>query len=70
MTLNLLFVFQDLVFTAGDEGGVIVKPKVLAEEHSFYVSDDEKSIVIQAVFRIQDSGVFWIRMIRDPDPGS
>jgi hypothetical protein len=35
------------VFTSGEEGGVIVQPKVQAEQHSFYVSDDEKSIVIQ-----------------------
>ncbi len=31
---------------AGSEGGVKVEQKVLAE-HSFYVSDDEKSIAVQ-----------------------
>ena len=34
------------MFGAGDEGGVVVKTRTSSEQ-SFYLTDDEKSIVIQ-----------------------
>ena len=41
-----LSLHKDLVFGAGDEGGVVVKTRTSSEQ-SFYLTDDEKSIVIQ-----------------------
>jgi hypothetical protein len=43
---RMLSLHKDLLFGHGEEGGIVVKAKVSAEQ-SFYLSDDEKSIVVQ-----------------------
>ena len=58
------------MFSPGDEGGVKVEEKVLAE-HSFYVSDDEKAIAIQDLLedlKARDCGSSQIRIQPDSDP--
>jgi len=43
---RMLSLNKELVFGNGEEGGIVVKAKTSAEQ-SFYLTDDEKSIVIQ-----------------------
>ena len=43
---RMLSLNKDLVFGNGEEGGIVVKARTSAEQ-SFYLTDDEKSIVIQ-----------------------
>jgi len=59
---------KDVVFAAGDEGGVKVIKKVEAEQ-SFYVADDEKAIVVQDLLEeLKDKALysqFFLSLMED-----
>jgi len=59
---------KDVIFAAGDEGGVKVIKKVEAEQ-SFYVADDEKAIVVQDLLEeLKDKALysqFFLSLMED-----
>jgi len=59
---------KDVVFAAGDEGGVKIIKKVEAEQ-SFYVADDEKAIVVQDLLEeLKDKSLysqFFLSLMED-----
>ena len=61
---------RDVMFSAGDEGGVKIIKKT-DNQQSFYVTDDEKAIVVQDILEeLKDtalSSIFFLYLLVDHD---